>query len=99
MDAYQTKRASGLPIPPRITSTSFTIITVEEKSERMKRGAFNHEGKKSGAGGPCRRRRSLPRVFNCHIPSCGLGISPPNNIEQPVKINKAVTVPQNRGRL
>src|SRR6266404_3516025 len=95
MDAYQTKRPSGFPMPAQIAATTFTIIAAEEKRESMKRGGVNHEGKKSGAGGPSKRRRSLPRVFNCHIPSCGLGISPPNNIEQPVKINKAVTIPQN----
>src|SRR5215475_6074713 len=99
MDAYQTKRPSGFPMPAEITSTTLTIITAEEKRESTKRGEFNHEGRKSGAGGPCKRRRSLPRVLNCHIPSCGLGISPPNNIEQPVKINKAVIPPQNIGRL
>src|SRR5262245_50501726 len=99
MAAYQTKRPSGFPMPAQITSTTFTIITAEEKRESMKRGEFNHEGKKSGASGPCNRRRSLPRVFNCHSPCCGLGISPPTNIEQLVKINKAVTALQNRGRL
>src|SRR5499426_129436 len=98
-DAYQTKRPSGFSMPARMTSTTFTMITAEENREGKKRGGVNHEGKKSGTGGPCKRRRSLPRVFNCHIPSCGLGISPPNNIEQPVKMNKAVTPPQNIGRL
>src|SRR5262244_2753839 len=53
IDAYQTKRPSGFSMPAQITSTTFTIITAEEKRESMKRGEFNHEGKKSGASRPC----------------------------------------------
>src|SRR5437763_2976792 len=74
MEAYQTKRRSGLSMRAHITSTTFTIIPAEEKRESVKSGGFNHGGKKSGTGGPCKKWRSLPGGLSRHLLPSGRSI-------------------------
>src|SRR5262245_7187040 len=55
IDPYQIKRPGKFPIPVRITSTTFTKITAEERNESTNKGGLNHKGKKSCTGEPCKR--------------------------------------------